>query len=111
MYVYIYIYIYIYMVYYVRTLGLQSCTIVVVMQFKAPIIMSSAQGRPVNSNRETACFIAKLGGAKFMQKFAKSGGRTLREVFKLSYYTIMASVQNQNKISIRNIPVRLYQYL
>jgi hypothetical protein len=34
------------------------------------------QGRPVNSNREAACFIAKLGGGtKFMQKFAKSGGK------------------------------------
>jgi hypothetical protein len=74
-------------------------------------LLRIAQGRPVNSNREAACFIAKLGGTKFMQKFAKKGGRTLREVFVLSYYTIMASVQNQNKISIRNIPVRLRQYL
>jgi hypothetical protein len=35
------------------------------------------QGSPVNSNREAACFMAKLGGGetKFMQKFAKSGGK------------------------------------
>jgi hypothetical protein len=48
-------------------------------------------GSSVNSNREAACFIAKLGGTKFMQEFAKSWVRTKREVFVYSYYTIMAS--------------------
>jgi hypothetical protein len=39
------------------------------------------QGRPVNSNREAACFIAKLGGNEIHAEIAKSGGRTLCEVF------------------------------
>jgi hypothetical protein len=42
--------------------------------FTVSLVDFYAQGRPVNSNREAACFIAKLGGTKFMQKFAKSGG-------------------------------------
>jgi hypothetical protein len=45
------------------------------------------QGRPVNSNREAACFIAKLGGneihAEICEKWA---GRTKREV---SVYVIV----------------------
>jgi hypothetical protein len=40
------------------------------------------QGRPVNTNREAACFIAKLGGNEIHAEICeKWGGWTVREVF------------------------------
>jgi hypothetical protein len=56
----------------------------------------SDQGRPVNRNRvKQPASLPNKGGTKFMQKFAKSGGRTKREVFIYSYvlHIIMASAQ------------------